>query len=78
MNNVDRAPATAAPSSRDSVLPAIDLGAVLRDSVEKVLRHWLLLAVMVTGAVAVGLAYVLTATPVYTANGSILIDPFAV
>lgn len=76
MNDTDRhlAPA-AASASRDQLLPSIDFGGVLRDIIAKLRRRWVLLAVFVFGAVALAVAHVLTVTPLYTANGSLLIDP---
>lgn len=60
---------------RDVLLPSVDLGAVLRDAWDKVLRRRYLLAASVIAATALALEHVQSATPLYTANGSLLIDP---
>lgn len=59
----------------DSFLPQISLGQVLRDLFDKLRRRWRLLAGFVGAAALLSIFYVLNATPVYTANGALLIDP---
>ena len=74
--NMDRTPPTHSdPSDRDTLLPSIDMGDALRNFFLKLRRHWRMLAGFLAAAVILALAYVLTATSVYTANGAILIDP---
>lgn len=63
------------PSERDAFLPSIDLGEVLRDTGQKLLRNWRVLAAFLTVSIALSVYYVLTATPLYKATGALLIDP---
>lgn len=63
------------PSERDAFLPSIDLGEVLRETGQKLLRNWRVLAAFMTVSIGLSVYYVLTATPLYTANGALLIDP---
>lgn len=60
---------------RDTFLPSIGMGELMRDTGIKLLRNWRILALCLTVAVLGSVYYVLTATPLYTANGSLLIDP---
>lgn len=62
-------------TDRDVFLPSINLGEVLRGIGQKLRRRWPWLAGSVVVCIALAVTYVVTATPVYTANGSILIDP---
>lgn len=62
-------------TDRDVFLPSINLGEVLRGIGQKLRRRWPWLAGSVALCIALAVTYVVTATPVYTANGSILIDP---
>jgi len=62
-------------SDRDTFLPVIDLGEVLRSLMRKVLRRWTILAGSIALFVLLAVGYAVLSTPVYTANGSILIDP---
>ncbi len=62
-------------SDRDVLLPDFNLGEVLRGLSQQLIRRWHWLAASVVLCIAIAIVYVLTATPIYTANGSILIDP---
>jgi uncharacterized protein involved in exopolysaccharide biosynthesis/Mrp family chromosome partitioning ATPase len=62
-------------TDRDVFLPSINLGEVLRGIGQKLRRRWPWLAGCLVLCIALAVTYVVTATPVYTANGSILIDP---
>ncbi|MEO1651873.1 MAG: Wzz/FepE/Etk N-terminal domain-containing protein, partial [Pseudomonadota bacterium] len=62
-------------SDRDAFLPSIDMGDVLRATWLKMLRNWRILALCLLVSVVGSVYYVLTATPQYTANGALLIDP---
>jgi succinoglycan biosynthesis transport protein ExoP len=62
---------------RDSLLPAIRLGDLLRGLLQKLIRRWLLVVAVIGLTLALAVAYVLTATPLYTATGALLIDPRA-
>lgn len=74
--NVDRnAPRGSELSDRDAFLPSIEMGDVLRGTWRKLLRNWRILAVCLLLAMVGSVYYVLTATPLYTANGALLIDP---
>ena len=63
------------PTDRDTLVPAVAIGDVLRDAYDKLRRRWRILAGFLVAAILLALAYVLTATPLYTANGAILLDP---
>ena len=62
-------------TERDRFMPEVDLGDVLRNMQQKLFRRWHLIAVFVFIAAALAVIYVARATPQYTANASILIDP---
>ncbi len=62
-------------TERDRFLPEVTLGDVIRDIWQKIRRRWHLLAFAVFVTAIASIYYVATATPQYTANGSILIDP---
>ena len=62
-------------TERDRFMPEVDLGDVLRNMQQKLFRRWHLIAVFVFVAAALAVIYVARATPQYTANASILIDP---
>lgn len=60
---------------RDTLFPSVDFGEALRDAFSKLRRNWLWLAAFVMVSAGLAVFYILTATALYTANGSILIDP---
>ncbi|MDX1781643.1 MAG: hypothetical protein R3256_10015, partial [Thalassovita sp.] len=60
---------------REQFLPAVDFGDLLRGMAEKIRRRWPVLIGFLFFSVTVSVAYVLTATPLYTATGTVLIDP---
>lgn len=60
---------------RDAVMPSLDMGEAVRSIFAKLRRGWLIMAAFLCAALGVAGAYILTATPEFTANGSILIDP---
>lgn len=62
-------------TERDRFLPEVKLGDVIRDIWQKIRRRWHLLAIAVCVTALASIYYVATATPQYTANGSLLIDP---
>ncbi len=62
-------------TNRDAFMPTIDMGDVLRGLFDKLRRRWTILAGFLTTFIALAVIYVLTSTPLYTATGSILIDP---
>ncbi len=63
------------PDERDAFLPSVDMGELLRSTWLKLLRNWPILTSFLIVSVVWALYYVLTATPLYTANGALLIDP---
>ncbi|MWD28436.1 hypothetical protein E0K89_013205 [Aquicoccus sp. SCR17] len=63
------------PPDRDTFLPPVNPGEGLRDLGRMLRRRWALVAACLLGAVAAALLYLAQATPVFTANGSLLIDP---
>ncbi|GAA6210038.1 polysaccharide biosynthesis tyrosine autokinase [Cognatishimia sp. WU-CL00825] len=74
--NLDRVPPVHQdPSNRDNFLPSIDLGEVLREMLAKLRRRWLIVFSTLVISVLLAIFYVANATPTYTANGAILIDP---
>lgn len=62
-------------SLRDTVFSPSDLNGVIRGALAKIHRRWLLLLTFVAVALALSLYYVTNASPLYTAQGSIFIDP---
>lgn len=60
---------------RDQYQPAIDLGETLRSSAATVRRRWQVLVVFLVLITGLAVYQVLEATPLYTARGSIIIDP---
>ena len=60
---------------REQFLPAVDIGDLLRGMAGKMRRRWPVLAGFLFCSLTVSIAYVLTATPLYTATGAVLIDP---
>lgn len=63
------------PSERDALLPTVAIGDILQDTFNKIRRRWILLAGVLMASVVLGVLYAVTAAPVYTANGSVLLDP---
>ncbi len=62
-------------ADRDELMPAVDVGALIGDAFETIKRFKVFIAVFTAACAFAALAYLLQATPVYTANGAILIDP---
>ncbi|MAE91118.1 MAG: hypothetical protein CMI67_16290 [Pelagibaca sp.] len=62
-------------TDRDQLFPSVDVGETLRDLMMRFRRHWAVLVVGVASAVVLALIMVSNASPTYTANGAILIDP---
>lgn len=62
-------------ADRDELMPAVDVGALIGDAFETIKRFKAFIAVFTAACAFAALAYLLQATPVYTANGAILIDP---
>lgn len=60
---------------RDVFLPTVDMGELLHATWLKLLRNWVILLGLLATAIIGAVYYVLTATPLYTANGALLIDP---
>lgn len=60
---------------RDTLFPAIETGVLIRDALATLRRRWLTLVAFVALAMALAFVYVGNATPFYTANGALLIDP---
>lgn len=62
-------------TDRDQLFPSVDVGDTLRDLLMRFRRHWTVLVAGVLAAVILALIMVSNASPTYTANGAILIDP---
>jgi len=63
------------PSDRETSLPTLDFGEFLRNLWDILLRRWIVIVSAVFAAIVLAVVYVVNTTPVFTANGSILIDP---
>ncbi|WGH78924.1 GumC family protein [Jannaschia ovalis] len=62
-------------SDRDVFMPEMKTGDVLRDLSETLRRRWAIIAGAVTAAAVLAAIYALSATPLFSANGALLIDP---
>ena len=61
--------------NRDALFPSIEGGDLIRNALATLRRRWLTPVAFTLLAVALSFVYVGNATPMYTANGSLLIDP---
>lgn len=60
---------------RDGAVPDVDLATTLRTLTSGLRRQWKLIAAVTLGMALLALAYVLTATPQYTARAALVVDP---
>lgn len=73
MNNVSPGPFDG--SLREKLFSPSDVNGVLRDALAKIFRRLVLLLTFLTAGLVLSVYYVTHATPQYSAQGSILIDP---
>lgn len=62
-------------AQRENAVPEVDLGSTLRAMYGGLRRQWKMIAALTTVMALIALAYIITATPQYTARAALVVDP---